>query len=199
MVVGVTIAIYAILSVALNIVVGYAGQPNLAQSAFLGLGAYFAAVLSTRYHLGFWWTIPISFGVAGTSRVHPRRNQPAAARRFPRYHHHRPQLRRRCCIPVRAVFRGGGRYLFDPFAVDRGTAVRESGLPGDGRVHARPCRCFEQILGANFVRGVSYGAQGQSERVFIPRRHSRRLLQGRRLCAERRLDQYRQGAFMRPS
>jgi branched-chain amino acid transport system permease protein len=66
-VIGVTIAIYAMLSVALNIVVGYAGQPNLAQSAFLGLGAYFAAVLSTRYHLGFWWTIPISFGVAGTA------------------------------------------------------------------------------------------------------------------------------------
>jgi len=64
-VIGVTIAIYAMLTVALNMVVGYAGQPNLAQSAFLGLGAYFAAVLSTRYHLGFWWTIPVSFGVAG--------------------------------------------------------------------------------------------------------------------------------------
>jgi len=67
MVVGVTIAIYAMVSVALNIVVGYAGQPNLAQSAFLGLGAYFAAELSTRYQLCFWWTIPISFGVAGTA------------------------------------------------------------------------------------------------------------------------------------
>jgi branched-chain amino acid transport system permease protein len=64
-VIGVTIAIFAMLTVALNMVVGYAGQPNLAQSAFLGLGAYFAAVLSTRYHIGFWWTIPISFGVAG--------------------------------------------------------------------------------------------------------------------------------------
>jgi branched-chain amino acid transport system permease protein len=67
MVVGVTIAIYAILAVALNMVVGYVGQPNLAQSAFLGLGAYFAAVLSTRYHIGFWWTIPIAFGVAGAA------------------------------------------------------------------------------------------------------------------------------------
>ncbi|MDA8424552.1 MAG: branched-chain amino acid ABC transporter permease [Treponema sp.] len=65
LVVGVTIAIYAVLTVALNMVVGYVGQPNLAQSAFLGLGAYFAAVLSTRYHLGFWWTIPVAFGVAG--------------------------------------------------------------------------------------------------------------------------------------
>ena len=64
-VVLVTMAIFAILAVALNIVVGYAGQPNLAQSAFFGLGAYFAAIMSTRYGLGFWWTIPISFGVAG--------------------------------------------------------------------------------------------------------------------------------------
>ncbi len=64
-VIGVTIMIYAMLTVALNMVVGYAGQPNLAQSAFLGLGAYFAAVLSTRYHLSFWLTIPISFSVAG--------------------------------------------------------------------------------------------------------------------------------------
>ncbi|MGO8695616.1 MAG: branched-chain amino acid ABC transporter permease [Rectinemataceae bacterium] len=66
-VVGVTVAIYAMLSVALNMVVGYVGQPNLAQSAFLGLGAYFAAVLSTRYHVGFWWTIPVSFGAAGVA------------------------------------------------------------------------------------------------------------------------------------
>ena len=64
-VVLVTMAIFATLAVALNIVVGYAGQPNLAQSAFFGLGAYFAAIMSTRYNLGFWWTIPISFGVAG--------------------------------------------------------------------------------------------------------------------------------------
>ncbi|HUX43011.1 MAG TPA: branched-chain amino acid ABC transporter permease [Rectinemataceae bacterium] len=64
-VVLVTIAIFAILAVALNIVVGYAGQPNLAQSAFFGLGAYFAAIMATRYGIGFWWTIPIAFGVAG--------------------------------------------------------------------------------------------------------------------------------------
>ena len=49
-VVGVTVAIYAILTVSLNIVVGYVGQPNLAQGAFFGIGAYFAAVLSARYH-----------------------------------------------------------------------------------------------------------------------------------------------------
>jgi branched-chain amino acid transport system permease protein len=66
-VVAVTIAIYAILTVSLNIVVGYVGQPNLAQSAFFGIGAYFAAVFSTRYHVSFWWTIPLAFAAAGAA------------------------------------------------------------------------------------------------------------------------------------
>jgi branched-chain amino acid transport system permease protein len=66
-VVGVTIVIYAILTVSLNIVVGYVGQPNLAQSAFLGIGGYFAAVFSTRYHTSFWWTIPLAFITAGAA------------------------------------------------------------------------------------------------------------------------------------
>lgn len=67
LVIAVTIVIFATLTVALNLVVGYAGQPNLAQSAFFGIGAYFAAVMSTRYHLTFWWTIPIALGVSGTA------------------------------------------------------------------------------------------------------------------------------------
>jgi len=66
-VIAVTIVIYAIVTVSLNIVVGYVGQPNLAQSAFLGLGAYFAAIFSTRYGVSFWWTIPLSFAVAGVA------------------------------------------------------------------------------------------------------------------------------------
>jgi branched-chain amino acid transport system permease protein len=66
-VVAVTICIYAIQTVSLNMVVGYAGQPNLAQSAFLGIGAYFAAILTTRYSVSFFWTIPISFAVTGAA------------------------------------------------------------------------------------------------------------------------------------
>lgn len=64
-VIAVTVVIYAILTVSLNIVVGYAGQPNLGQGAFWGIGAYFAAVFSTRYQVSFWWTIPIAFAAAG--------------------------------------------------------------------------------------------------------------------------------------
>ncbi len=65
LVVLVTLSIYAILVVSLNIVAGYAGQPNLAQGAFFGIGAYFAAVLSVDYGWSFWLTIPAAVGTAG--------------------------------------------------------------------------------------------------------------------------------------
>ncbi len=42
------LAIYGILLVGLDVTVGYLGQVNLAQAAFLGLGAYVAAILVTR-------------------------------------------------------------------------------------------------------------------------------------------------------
>ncbi|MGI8827586.1 MAG: branched-chain amino acid ABC transporter permease [Chloroflexota bacterium] len=54
LVVGTTVAIYVVLSLSLNIVVGYAGQPNLGQGAFFGIGAYFEAVLTTTYGISFW-------------------------------------------------------------------------------------------------------------------------------------------------
>ncbi|MGO9177836.1 MAG: branched-chain amino acid ABC transporter permease [Candidatus Limnocylindrales bacterium] len=64
-VVLVTLTIYAILVVSLNIVAGYAGQPNLAQGAFFGIGGYFAAVLSTHYGWSFWATIPAAIATSG--------------------------------------------------------------------------------------------------------------------------------------
>lgn len=64
-VVLVTITIYAILVVSLNVVAGYAGQPNLAQGAFFGIGGYFAAVLSVHYGWSFWATIPAAMVTAG--------------------------------------------------------------------------------------------------------------------------------------
>jgi len=43
------LTIYAILLIGLDITVGYLGQVNLAQAAFLGLGAYTAALAVTRF------------------------------------------------------------------------------------------------------------------------------------------------------
>ncbi|MBI3993682.1 MAG: branched-chain amino acid ABC transporter permease [Candidatus Lambdaproteobacteria bacterium] len=53
----------AIVVVGLQITLGYAGQVNLGQSAFMGVGAYAAGVLSTKWSLPFLVTIPLG-GVA---------------------------------------------------------------------------------------------------------------------------------------
>jgi len=67
LVVATTVVIYAVLSVGLNIAVGYAGQPHLAQGAFLGIGAYMVAVFSTRYELSFWVSMLIAIAVTAAS------------------------------------------------------------------------------------------------------------------------------------
>src|SRR5512133_1525543 len=46
------LAIYGILLIGLDVTVGYLGQVNLAQAAFLGLGAYAAAIVVTHTGLG---------------------------------------------------------------------------------------------------------------------------------------------------
>jgi branched-chain amino acid transport system permease protein len=45
--------IWAILALSLNLVTGYGGQVSLAQGALFGIGAYTAAISSTRYGIGF--------------------------------------------------------------------------------------------------------------------------------------------------
>ncbi|MEO7125790.1 MAG: branched-chain amino acid ABC transporter permease [Nakamurella sp.] len=67
LVIATTVVIYAVLSVGLNIAVGYAGQPHLAQGAFLGIGAYMVAVFSTRYGLSFWLCVLIAIVVTALS------------------------------------------------------------------------------------------------------------------------------------
>lgn len=67
LVVATTVLIYAVLSVGLNIAVGYAGQPHLAQGAFLGIGAYITAVVTTRYEWSFWWALVASVVVTAVA------------------------------------------------------------------------------------------------------------------------------------
>jgi branched-chain amino acid transport system permease protein len=55
---------YAIAVLGLTIVLGYAGQINLAQAAFFGLGAYSVALGTTDFALSFWVALPIGVVVA---------------------------------------------------------------------------------------------------------------------------------------
>ena len=46
--------LYALVTLGLNLFMGYAGQVSLGQAAFLGIGAYTSAVLALRYGVSPW-------------------------------------------------------------------------------------------------------------------------------------------------
>jgi branched-chain amino acid transport system permease protein len=48
------IGLYALVTIGLNLFMGYAGQVSLGQAAFVGIGAYTSAVLATRGHVTPW-------------------------------------------------------------------------------------------------------------------------------------------------
>ena len=54
------LAIYGILLIGLDVTVGYLGQTNLAQAAFLGLGAYAAGLAVTLFHIGMFSALAAS-------------------------------------------------------------------------------------------------------------------------------------------
>jgi branched-chain amino acid transport system permease protein len=59
------VLIFVLLAIGLSIVLGYAGQVNLAQAAFFGMGAYATAVLTVKVGLGYWAAFPLSIVAAG--------------------------------------------------------------------------------------------------------------------------------------
>ena len=65
------VAIYILLAIGLNILVGYAGQLAFANAAMFGIGAYATGLL--QVHLG--WPFWAAFPAAGSSR---RRSAPCS-------------------------------------------------------------------------------------------------------------------------
>ena len=61
----ITIGIYVILALSLNIITGYAGQISLGHAAFMGIGAYTSALLYTKAGLSFWPAFVLAGLVAG--------------------------------------------------------------------------------------------------------------------------------------
>ena len=59
------IIIQAIAACGLNIIVGHAGQISLGHAAFVGIGAYSNAMLTTAGGLTFWQALPISLLIVG--------------------------------------------------------------------------------------------------------------------------------------
>ncbi|PIC64091.1 branched-chain amino acid ABC transporter permease [Sporosarcina sp. P13] len=54
------ILIYILLVLGLDLLVGYTGQVSIGHGAFFGIGAYIAAIFSTKLGLSFWLTLPIA-------------------------------------------------------------------------------------------------------------------------------------------
>ena len=59
------VGIHTMLAVALNLLLGYAGQISLGHAAFFGLGAYGSAVLSTTYEWNPWLALTVVALVVG--------------------------------------------------------------------------------------------------------------------------------------
>jgi branched-chain amino acid transport system permease protein len=57
--------IYILMSLGLNLAMGYCGQINLALAAFMAMGAYTAALLNTRLGVPFWINLPLGMILAG--------------------------------------------------------------------------------------------------------------------------------------
>jgi len=61
----ITIGIYIILALSLNLITGYAGQVSLGHAAFMGIGAYTSALLYTKAGLSFWPSFVLAGLVTG--------------------------------------------------------------------------------------------------------------------------------------
>lgn len=59
------IGIFSVLSLSLNVIIGYAGQFALGHAAFYGIGAYAAALLMLHFDLSFWLALPAAAVIAG--------------------------------------------------------------------------------------------------------------------------------------
>jgi len=58
------VALYVLLALSLNVILGDAGLFNMGQAAFYAVGAYTAAILSTRLQLPVLWALPVAGLVA---------------------------------------------------------------------------------------------------------------------------------------
>jgi len=59
------IGIAGIIGIGLVVLTGFGGMTSFAQATFMGFGAYATALLSTRYGVSPWLTLPVSLAVAG--------------------------------------------------------------------------------------------------------------------------------------
>ena len=60
----VSIGLYALLSLSLNVILGQAGIFHMGHAAFFAVGAYVTAILNTLCHWPIFWTMPVAGAAA---------------------------------------------------------------------------------------------------------------------------------------
>lgn len=60
------ICFYTLLSQSLNLSAGFSGLISLAHAGFYGIGAYVSAILSVKFGVTFWLSIPLAMLISGT-------------------------------------------------------------------------------------------------------------------------------------
>ena len=61
--VAVSVGLYALLSLSLNLILGQAGIFHMGHAAFYAIGAYVTAILNTQYQIPVLWLLPVAGGV----------------------------------------------------------------------------------------------------------------------------------------
>jgi branched-chain amino acid transport system permease protein len=64
-----TVFMYVALAQSWNLIGGYTGYASFGQVVFYGIGAYTTAVMMTKYHTGFWITLPVAVVVGAVFAV----------------------------------------------------------------------------------------------------------------------------------
>ncbi len=62
---GVSIGLYALLALSLNVILGQAGIFHMGHAAFYAIGAYATAILNTQFQIPVLWLLPVSGMAAG--------------------------------------------------------------------------------------------------------------------------------------
>jgi len=60
-------AIYAILGISLDLVVGYTGLLSVTHAAFYGIGAYTTAILLTNFGINFFWSVLLGIAITAVA------------------------------------------------------------------------------------------------------------------------------------
>ena len=76
------IFVFSLVGLGLNVVTGFTGLLNLGMAAFMAIGAYTFAILTSDiypFQIGFWWGILATVAIGAERAAHPGPRAPGAS------------------------------------------------------------------------------------------------------------------------